>query len=122
MSKGQRTRDKARVKARLAVMGQQLHPEATLDYVEQPTGETASVIVLERVSDYAKGALPEYCTHGYAECVACFELCFLGHATSEVVAGGKAVPMCRQCTGKHVPPGTAPIERYEDHLRKDGPH
>ena len=104
MSKGNRNRDKARVKGLLAELGQTLHPEATVSYVEQPKGATSSVIVLERVSDYPKGTLPEYCTHGYAECVACFELCFLGHATSEVVTAGKAVPMCRQCAMKSIPP------------------
>lgn len=113
--------NKATVKGLLAQHGQSLHPEATMTFVERPTGP-ASVIVLDRVSDFAKGAVPEYCTHGYAECVACAEMCFLGHATEGVVVSGEALPICKQCAIRNVPPDTKPVTRYEDHLRKDGPH
>jgi hypothetical protein len=121
MSKGSRNRDKARVRALLAELGQSMHPEATVSYVERPKGP-ASLVVLDLVSDYPKGVLPEYCTHGYAECIVCYGLCFLGHKTSEVVTSGKALPICKGCAVKSIPPDTEPIERFEDHLRKDGPH
>ena len=111
---------KAEVKGRLAELGQTMHPETTLSYFERPSGPT-NIIVLDRVSDYPKGELPEYCTHGYAECVTCSEMCFLGHETSKVVHSKEAVPLCRQCAAKHVT-GTHPHRRVVDHLRRDGPH
>lgn len=123
VTKGERSRDKARVKALLAEMGQSLNPTARVSYVERPpAGQGASVIVLDRV---VKNQLPEYCTHGYAECVRCYHLCWLGDRTRQIVASGEALPLCRECATEVIPPGSVPMRdrtQIRDHRRADGPH
>lgn len=40
---------------------------------------------------------PEYCVHGRVTCVGCGEWLWLGSGTYEIVAKGKAAPMCIPC-------------------------
>lgn len=112
----------ADVKAELARLGQTLVPGATLEHRDRPTGGT-QVIVLERVR---KDETPEYCVHGYASCVHCDELCWLGSETSKLVNVGEASPLCKNCADQLIPKamndGGQYVTRIEDHLREDGPH
>lgn len=108
-----------RVKETLATYGQDMHPHATILEVEPPTKETqAGVVMLERVS----GLTPDYCIHGYAECIRCYRLCYLGSETSQYVIDGKAYPMCLECGAEILPPDTKATDRVQDHKRADGPH
>lgn len=112
----------ADVKAELARLGQTLTPDAKLEHRDRPTGG-AQVIVLERVR---KDETPEYCTHGYASCVHCDHLCWLGSETAKLVSAGEASPLCLECANKFIPvamvDGGQYVTRVEDHLREDGPH
>lgn len=80
------------------------------------------VVVLDVVDP--SGALPDYCCHGRATCIACDEWVWLGHKTFEVVSSGEALPICMPCATKYIPQDGSqqPIGRVEDHLRADGPH
>lgn len=111
----------ADLKAWLAQLGQSVHPEAKARQVTPPPpGSRAPVIVLERVR---KDELPEYCVHGYASCINCRELCWLGHNTEKVVSSGEAFAVCVECATKIIPPDSqGPVRHVQDHLRKDGPH
>lgn len=77
------------------------------------------VVVLDVIEP---GITPDYCCHGRTTCITCNEWCWLGHKTVEIVQSGEALPICQPCAVKHIPPGTLPIDRVEDHLRADGPH
>lgn len=79
-----------------------------------------SVVILDRIEP---GETPPYCTHGRATCVGgCGEWCWLGSETSKVVTSGEALPHCRQCAARLVPPDVRPNRHIEDHRRSDGPH
>lgn len=78
-----------------------------------------NVVLLDRV---VTGTLPDYCTHGYASCVMCREMCWMGHATSQVIESGDAVPLCLDCAPNVIPPGTHATVNLADHKRADGPH
>ena len=118
MGKGARVKNKAQLKAELAALGQTLHPDATIQYVEKPKAAT-SVIVLDRV---VKNALPDYCCHGYASCVRCNELCWLGHETERIVASHEASALCLDCANEMKDELGPASYRVEDHKRADGPH
>lgn len=108
-----------RVKETLATYGQDVHPHAQILEVTPPTeGTSAGVVMLERIT----AEKPDYCVHGYAECVRCRRMCFLGSETSRIVVEGKAFPLCLECGAEIIPSDTHPIERAEDHRRADGPH
>ncbi len=108
----------AELKALLAKHGQTLRPDATVQHMPKPTG-AAKLLVLDRV---VEGVLPAYCTHGYATCVACEELLWIGHATGQVLQRGDTYPICQPCAARSVPAGEQPVDRIVDHLRADGPH
>lgn len=113
----------AHMKAILAEHGQSLGPEAKTTYLDRPKpGQQHAVLVLERISDYGKGELPEYCTHGYASCVICEEPVFIGHASEQVLINREAYAICRQCAAQHIPKGSQPVRNVNDHRRADGPH
>lgn len=108
-----------RVAETLATYGQDMHPHATIIEVEPPRGDTkAGVVVLERIS----GVKPDYCVHGYAECIKCYRMCYLGSETSKWVTEGKAFPMCLECATEIIPPDSEPRGNLNDHKRADGPH
>ena len=110
----------ADLKAYLARHGQALHPQAKVSYARVPKpDEAAAVILLDRVD---KDVLPEYCCHGYAQCVRCQHLCWLGHKTQQIVADGEASPLCMVCADDVLVPGAQRVEHVQDHLRADGPH
>ena len=112
----------AEVKGRLAALGQSVAPDASLSFVDRPAGEKMPVIILDRV---VKGVVPEYCTHGYAECVACRELCWLGDKTAEIVNAREALALCMECAKLHIPPEAVALKhrmQVQDHRRADGPH
>ncbi len=124
MGKRDRTRgDRARMKATLAELGQTMHHSARVSHIERPPAdEGAPVILLDRV---VKDETPEYCTHGYAECVRCFHLCWLGDRTQQVVVSGDAFPLCMACAKEVIPPGAEAIKdrtQLRDRRRADGPH
>lgn len=85
-------RSLADVKAELAALGVQLHPQAQFQSVEQPTGEIA-VVMVDRIAD----GPPTYCVHGFASCVRCDQLCYLGSETAQVVGERTAYPLCLPC-------------------------
>ncbi len=113
----------ARVKCELAALGQQLHPQAKLSYVERPANnERSAVILLDRV---VKDVTPEYCVHGYVECIRCSALCWLGHETEKAVTSGEANPLCLDCAKLVIPADSTAIKdrtQLRDHRRADGPH
>jgi len=118
MGKGARLRSRASLKAELAGLGQTLQPDAQIQYLEKPTGPK-DVIILDRV---VKGTLPEYCCHGYASCVRCNELCWLGHETEKIVASQRASALCLDCANELKGVLGEPAFHVEDHKRADGPH
>lgn len=77
------------------------------------------VVVLEVVEP---GKLPDHCIHGKATCIACPEWVWLGHETVKLVQSGEALPLCRPCAIKHIPPDSPRLGRVADHRRADGPH
>ena len=77
------------------------------------------VVVLEVI---VPGEIPDYCTHGRTTCIACDEWCWLGHATVRIVSDGEALPLCRPCAVKLIPPNAKLLGHVEDHRRADGPH
>lgn len=107
------------VKAELARLGQQLQPGAQLSTYPRPASGQHAVVVLERV---VANETPEYCTHGYASCINCEELCWLGDETVKVVTSQQAYPICVECATAVFPPGTQPSGHLRDHRRSDGPH
>jgi hypothetical protein len=116
-------RSKADVKADLAALGATVKADAVVTSVAPPKpGEGAAIIVLDRVADNKE---PDYCCHGYAQCVRCYEYCWLGHMSEKVVTSGQAYPVCMPCATllakeqglEHVPRG-----HVYDHKRADGPH
>lgn len=110
----------ADVKARLAELGQNLDPDAVIRTLPPLPPGTGKVLVLDRV---VGGTLPDYCTHGYASCAFCGFMCWIGHATSEMLLAGQDIqPICMTCAAAMVPPGTKPEVRLHDHRRADGPH
>lgn len=112
----------ADVKADLTQFGQTLHPKATVKTVTRPTGQT-NIIILDRV---VKNALPDYCVHGYASCIRCDHMCWLGHETEKVVASLEASAICLDCANELHAAGLLPLDKatthVQDHLRADGPH
>lgn len=76
------------------------------------------VVIVDRVTE----TLPEYCTHGYASCVVCKNMCWMGSETSQIIESGRAVPICLDCAKQVIPAGTTATERLADHRRADGPH
>lgn len=85
---------------------------------EEPTGR--DVVVLDRIEP---GVVPPYCTHGRATCMGgCGNWCWLGDRTHDVVASGAALPLCRQCAQRLIPPNCRPSRNIADHRRADGPH
>ena len=108
-----------RVSEVLATYGQDVHPHAKILEVEPPKpGDSAGVVMLDRIT----GEKPEYCVHGYAECVRCRRMCFLGSETSKIVTEGQAFPLCMECGIEIIPPDTKATRNARDHLRADGPH
>lgn len=74
----------------------------------------ANLVVLDRIEP---GWAPPYCTHGRATCIGgCGEWVWLGDKTYEVVASGRAEPICRQCADRLIPPGKRPTRRAETPL------
>lgn len=70
------------------------------------------------------GEQPPYCVHGYTRCVKCQHWCWLGDKTHEVVASGRATPLCLTCAnGLNIPASAAiRIGNATDHRPEDGPH
>lgn len=77
------------------------------------------VVILDRVEP---GVTPEYCVHGKSTCYTCQEWVWLGDKTYEVVASGRAAPLCLQCAPQVLPQSVRPSERIQDHRRAEGPH
>lgn len=113
--------DVASVKAVLAKAGVSLDPRAEVSYRTKPTAEATRLVILERVR---KGEEPDYCTHGFATCVRCDRVCWMGSETSRLIASGEANPLCLECGVEVQAQGVlpAPEGRVHDHLRKHGPH
>ena len=110
----------ADVKANLAQHGCTLHPDAKIDTINPPSpGSSGTVLILERISDVPE---PDYCTHGYVQCIYCYEFCWMGDQSVEMITSGEAFPLCVTCAPKLIPEGTEPIRQVQDHKRKDGPH
>lgn len=100
-------------------------PEPTLRTDDATTllisGDATSLVVLDRVEP--DGAQPPYCVHGRATCMgSCGGWVWLGNETYKVVTSGQALPMCRDCAGRLLPPDVEATHRVTDHLRADGPH
>jgi hypothetical protein len=114
---------RADVKADLAALGATVKHDAKLTTVAPPTpGQASAIVVLDRVADVKE---PDYCCHGYAQCVRCYEYCWLGHKTEEYVTSGKAYPVCMSCAikiGEEQGLNPMDAEHLEDHKRADGPH
>jgi hypothetical protein len=107
-------------KAILAQHGASLHPDAKAKVLPPPSGDTMSVIVLDRVEDIE---VPDYCTHGYATCIKCYKPCWLGHETERIVSSGEAYPVCIACASATIPRDKrTPYKQVRDHRRADGPH
>lgn len=85
--------DIAAVKAVLARAGVSLDAKAKLLTLPKPK-ESSVLVVVERVRE---GGHPDYCGHGFASCVRCDQLCWLGSATSEMVTSQQAYPLCLDC-------------------------
>jgi hypothetical protein len=81
---------------------------------------TDSVVVLDRSEP--GDPLPDYCVHGRTTCIGCNEWVWLGNKTLDVVASGKAAPLCRQCAIRQMPPDLRPYDHVTDNRRADGPH
>lgn len=108
----------AEVKAELAKLGQTLHPAADLTMIEKPPpGSATNLVVLDRVT----GEVPDYCVHGYATCVQCDTVCWLGSETVTLVSRKDAYPICMECMTKLMPQAK-PGWNANDHRRADGPH
>ncbi|MBC7630749.1 hypothetical protein [Aeromicrobium sp.] len=91
-----------------------------MTYVKAPKpGEPCPIILLDRV---VRDALPDYCTHGFAECVQCGHMCGLGHETEKLVAAGQASALCLVCADEVIPNDAVVSEHVQDHPRADGPH
>jgi hypothetical protein len=58
-----------------------------------------AVVIVDRVADLAE---PSYCVHGYAECIACYEMTYLGDQTFEAAISGRIAPLCQPCAAKHL--------------------
>lgn len=115
---------KPETKATLAELGQSLGPNATVRKYKVPgPGEKHDVVVVDRVR---KDELPEYCVHGYATCVACQEMCWLGSETERAVVAGEMFPLCLDCATRLLPrdPEAQRVGslHLDDHRRADGPH
>lgn len=111
---------RADLKALLAQHDLSLDTDAEITIIDRPSpDEPTTVLVLDLVSSVDR---PDYCTHGYATCVGCGEVCWIGHETSQVLTSGAALPICGPCADKVVPSTFEPIDRIVDHLREDGPH
>lgn len=80
--------------------------------------QSRAVVALDRIEDRPE---PDYCTHGRTACIACGAWCWLGHLTYEVVASGKAAPLCLPCTARYANSAQR-IGHVADHQRADGPH
>lgn len=108
---------KADLKAKLAARGLDMKPDANFQVVRPPQDGPVSVVVLDRVGD---GTKPDYCTHGYASCVRCGELCWMGHETSKPLEAGEAYAICLECADAVIPQGTPHVhlndpKRWEGH-------
>lgn len=99
-------------------------PEAEIELREKPApGRSGPVVVLERVqANYT----PAYCLHGYASCVLCDSLCYMGSETSQMIKSKGYSPICGQCANRLASEGALTeadrIGNTHDHLRRDGPH
>lgn len=69
-----------------------------------------AAVVLDAVE---AGVDPPYCVHGKTTCYVCEDWVWLGDQTYELVAAGKAAPVCRACAAKHFQ-GLEPSGRIED--------
>lgn len=110
------------VKGRLASLGVQLHPDAAMQTYDRPAPDVpASLCVVEAVS--AVKGKPNYCVHGFASCIGCDELCYLGSETSKVVGDRSrgVYPICLKCAAKTIPSTMAPKEVLVDRPR-NSPH
>jgi hypothetical protein len=108
-----------RVAEVLATYGQDMHPHAKVIEIDVPkAGTPAGVVVLDRIT----AEKPDYCVHGYAECIRCRRMCFLGSETSKIATEGKAYPICMECAQEVIPPDTQPRGNANDHKRANGPH
>ena len=114
---------KADIKAELAALGATVKADAVVSSVAPPKpGASGAVVCLDRVADVKQ---PDYCCHGYAQCVRCYEYCWLGHKTEQIVTSGEAFPVCLPCmTELAAEQGLTPLDalHVEDHKRADGPH
>lgn len=64
----------------------------------QPDPNVVTVVEREKDNPY-----PEYLTYAKTRCLRCDEWCWLGDKSLEVVSGGKAAPICRQCARELMP-------------------
>lgn len=110
---------RADLKAELARLGQTLKPDAAMHVLPPPTGDRHDVVLLERV---VEGAVPEYCIHGYVNCVHCRRLCWLGSETVKLVRKRGMYPLCLDCANELVPKDQRVAAHIVDHRRPDGPH
>ncbi len=106
---------RADIKAQLAQHNVDLHPQATIRSYPRPPAGNHNVVLLDRVGD---GTRPDYCIHGYASCVRCHELCWLGHETEPAVSSGSAYPLCLDCARITLPGNATRVGSLHDR----GPH
>lgn len=81
-------------------------------------GDLVDVVILEQVGD----ELPDYCVHGKATCIACRAWCWLGKASSELLAETTYQPLCHPCAVKYIPADHLPVGNVEDYRRVNGLH
>lgn len=78
-------------------------------------------VVLDRIAELPQDQTP-YCVHGRTVCSLCKNWCWLGDRTYQLLAGGEAMPLCKQCANAHIPRDRVPATNVGDHRRADGPH
>jgi hypothetical protein len=108
---------RAEIKGALAAHGHSMSPTARVEFISR--GDSENVVLVERLADCGR---PDYCTHGYATCVMCGELCWLGDETFRVVSERRAIPLCVPCARGAISRDARPIGTIRDHRRSDGPH
>ncbi len=109
----------AEVKGELARLGAELKPDARMQVYERPrAGTPIGLCVVETVESV--DGKPPYCVHGFASCVGCEKLCYLGSETSKVVADRSrgVYPICIHCAETRIPTyDRSPIQRLIDRPR-----
>jgi hypothetical protein len=108
----------AEVKGQLAKLGVQLHPDAVMRTYERPAnGASVDLCVVDAVSTI--DGKPDCCVYGFASCISCDELCYLGSETSKVVGDLEqgVYPICLKCAATHIPSDTPPVDRLVDRAR-----